>query len=425
MSMNPFAPVDRRARAAEPRSVARGCEPAARALRALEETFAVGLHQEAAAWTKLEPRLRHRGASLWPYVSALAAAGAIAVAVAAFVGKDVAQLQKQWDEAPRVVADKARRPSEPREPKPAALPAGPTVLPGGVRAHLRGGARATWMPTSAEGGHVVLEDGTLALDADAPVDVRVAALRVAGSAGRYEITARGAGVDVVVERGEAVVWSSVRVVKRVVAGERWSSEAPQEESEPEPAPAPEPRAPNRGGATHGHRLERPAAEPAAPAAAPAPASESRDCLRLARDGVTDAAISCFEGQVAQSGLTGELALLELARIRRDVKGDLAGAERLLAEHRRRFPRSALAAEARTLHVELLLRLGHATEALAEAEHLAGAEAIFWRAACLARLGRRDEARRAFDDYLGRDGIERRSEAVRKRAELDDQTAVPR
>jgi len=422
--MNPFAPVDPRAMPAEPRSVTRNCEPAARALLALQKTFEVAPNQEAAAWTKLEPRLRRGRAALWPYVSALAAAGTIAVVVAAFVGKDAAQVQRQWDEAPRAVAD-GRRPVEPREPAPAALPAGPTVLPGGVRAHLRGGARATWMPTSAAGGHVVLEGGTLALDTDAPIDVRVAALRVAGSAGRYEITARGAGVDVVVEQGEAVVWSSVRVLKRVVAGERWSSPAPQEESEPAPAPAPETRAPNRGATTHGHHPERPVAEPTAAAAAPVPAGESRDCLRLARDGVTDAAISCFEGQAAQSGLTGELALLELARIRRDVKGDLAGAERLLAEHRRRFPHSPLAAEARALHVELLLRLGHATEALAEAEHLDGAEAIFWRATSLARLGRRDEARRAFDDYLGRDGIERRSEAARKRAELDDQSAVPR
>ena len=80
-------------------------------------------------------------------------------------------------------------------------------------------------------------------------------------------------------------------------------------------------------------------------------SEARDCLRLARDGVTDAAIVCFEGQATQSGLAAEIALLELARIRRDVKGDPAAAERLIAEHRRRFPNGALAAEARAFRVE--------------------------------------------------------------------------
>ena len=146
-------------------------------------------------------------------------------------------------------------------------------------------------------------------------------------------------------------------------------------------------------------------------------SEARDCLRLARDGVTDAAIVCFEGQTAQPGLAGEIALLELARIRRDVKGDVAGAERLLAEHRRRFPHGALAAEARTIRVELLLRLGRPAEALAEAERLAGVEASFWRAVCLDSLGRRNEARRGYDEYLQHGDVERRGEATRKRGKL--------
>ena len=163
----------------------------------------------------------------------------------------------------------------------------------------------------------------------------------------------------------------------------------------------------------------PAPAPAADVrrAAGARATETRDCLRLAHDGVTDAAIACFEGQTAQSGLAAEIALLELARIRRDVKGDLAGAERLLAEHRRRFPHGALAAEARTLHVELLLRLDRPAEAFAEAERLTGTEAIFWRAASLEKLGRRDEAARAFDDYLQHGDVERRGEAARRRRGL--------
>jgi hypothetical protein len=36
-----------------------------------------------------------------------------------------------------------------------------------------------------------------------------------------------------------------------------------------------------------------------------------------------------------------------------VNGDFAAAERLLAEHERRFPHGALAAEARTFRAELL------------------------------------------------------------------------
>jgi hypothetical protein len=406
MTSNPF-PANRATRqsAGEPRPVARDGERAASAIRAVHEMFEVSPNEEPTAWTKLEAR-RHRRSHLLPLLllGATAAAGAIVVAVVPIVGSRHADVVPPGA-APIATAEN-RAPIKQPDPSPGALPAGRSVLPGGLRAHLRGGGRAVWFPTSAAGGHLVLERGTLEIDADAPVDVRVASLRVDGSAGRFEIATRGDAVDVTVDKGEAAVWSSVRLLTRVFAGERWSSE---------------PRPPIRGSSTRGHRTERPAATPPDPPEAPsAPAAEGPDCLRLARDGVTGAAIACFEGQSAQPGLTGELALLELARIRRDVKGDLSGAERLLSEHRRRFPHSALSAEARTIHVELLLRLAKPAEALAEAERLTGAEAIFWRAASLAGLGRRDEARRAFDDYLLRDGIERRGEAKRRRAELDDQ-----
>jgi hypothetical protein len=112
-----------------------------------------------------------------------------------------------------------------------------------------------------------------------------------------------------------------------------------------------------------------------------------------------------------------VALLELARIRRDVKDDPAGAERLLADHERRFPHSGLAADARAARVELLLRLGRPAEALAEAQRLGGSEANYWRAVSLAALGRRDEARDALAEYLRRPDIQHRREAMRKQNEL--------
>ena len=43
--------------------------------------------------------------------------------------------------------------------------------------------------------------------------------------------------------------------------------------------------------------------------------------------------------------------------------------------------------------------------------------IFWRAVCLDNLGRRDEARRAYEEYLQHGGVERRGEATRKRRKL--------
>ena len=117
------------------------------------------------------------------------------------------------------------------------------------------------------------------------------------------------------------------------------------------------------------------------------------------------------------------ALLELARIRRDVKGDLAGAERLLAEHERRFPHSGLATEARGARIELLLRLDRPAEALAEAQRLADTEAIYWRAVSLAALGRRDESRacleRALDAALEQSLLYEQLLARRALAELGD------
>src|SRR6185436_14527639 len=171
------------------------------------------------------------------------------------------------------------------------------------------------------------------------------------------------------------------------------------------------------GARANQRLPEAEAAPATAAPAARAAAPDADCARLTRQGAIDAALACFARESAQPGLVGELALIELARIRRDVKGDLPGAEQALAEHRRRFPRGALANEAAGSRIELLLRLGRAAEALAEAERLNGGDATFWRAVCLHKLGRRAEAVQALDEYLARPDGKRRAEAARMRAEL--------
>jgi hypothetical protein len=195
----------------------------------------------------------------------------------------------------------------------------------------------------------VLETGALEVDAPAPVEVRVGPLRVDGSPGRFKVATRPGRIDVAVDKGEVAVWSSTRRLAVVVAGDHWRW-PPETTDEREP-PA---RAASPGGTKHARGAAAPVASLREPTdISAAPVSEARDCLRLARDGVTDAAIVCFEGQARQSGLAAEIALLELARIRRDVKGDPAAAERLIAEHRRRFPNGALAAEARAFRVERL------------------------------------------------------------------------
>jgi hypothetical protein len=427
----------------EPRLLVRADERAARAVRAIDEMFAAAPADEPDAWARYQERFqklfddrlqRRRGAGAWLRGAGILAVGSVVAASALFVWKVrgtpgqpgeprsvpaiVAQAATAApapapaarEAAGRQATDSEAPPGERADPAP--LAAGTSVLAAGVRAHLSRGGRATYFAATANasakaGGKasetkdtLVLEHGTLEIERDAAagadaratdrlLEVRVAGWQVRGG-GRFKVAAHGRRVAVQVEQGEVAVWSSVRMVARVVAGERWTSDPVV--------------------------LAAPAAVDTSEPRADAPA-EQRDCLRLARDGVTSDAITCLEEQSTESGLTGEIALLELARIRRDVKGDLAGAERLLAEHERRFPHSGLATEARGGRIELLLRLGRPTEALADAQRLEDGEALYWRAVSLAALARRDEARDAFDAYLGRPDIQRRREAIRRRDEL--------
>jgi len=143
-----------------------------------------------------------------------------------------------------------------------------------------------------------------------------------------------------------------------------------------------------------------------------------------------------------SGLGAEMALYEVARLRRDVLADPTGALAALAEYRRRFPAGALRREADMSQLELLLQLGRSDEALrqsdellsssssgeraaelhllrgnilrkaqsrfADAEHeyqlaeragARGGEVTYFRALCLEALGRAPEAAALFRQYL--------------------------
>ena len=328
---------------------------------------------------------------------------------------------------------------EPRPPSPdevdAESPATPIVLrPGrsllaaGVRARLAPRGAATVRAGAGRSASVVaLQRGTLDIAIDparaatggaagaspaARWQVQVAAYRLEAEPGRFRVAARAGRVNVAVKSGTLTIWSSRRLLATVVAGEHWTNLAANGRL---PADAFVAEGNEAGGPAGGRG---PAGDTdAAPEPAPAQPPAEADCARLTRQGAIDPALACFAREAAQPGLVGELALIELARIRRDVRGDLAGAEQALAEHRRRFPHGALADEATGSRVELLARLGRAAEALSEAEHLSGSEAIFWRAVCLAKLGRKVEAQQAFDAYLARPEGKRRAEAARMRADL--------
>lgn len=417
-------------RSSDPVAGAPVVDPVAAALVAANRLWQADATEEARAWYALR---RRRAPARTRRASALVLA-AVAIAVLAVLAARRSSRSPEIAVAPSVAHAPARPAAlsgppasiarEPpvaggggdvpgvRESASASLPApilGEVVAANGVRARLSPQGFATLLPDTSGQPAIALARGQLDVDADgapavAPgaarrpeaITVRASSLRILGDGGRFHVDTDGTRVGVSVQSGAVRIYSSRRLLARVVAGQRWSF-APRAAEPPARAPALEPGV---------------AAE-----SAPAPAAPDLDCLAHARAGATDRAIACFQAQSASPGLSAEVALLEIARLRRDVSGDLGGAEHALDEYRRRFPHGTLSAEAGIARVELLLRLGRPNDALVEAHALPEGEGDFWRAVCLARLGRRDEARAAFDGYLARPDAARRREAQRRRAEL--------
>lgn len=202
--------------------------------------------------------------------------------------------------------------------------------------------------------------------------------------------------------------------------------------------------------------------PVAPTASASPAASSPECLQFVRNGQPRVAEQCFQQRAAGDGLAAQLALYELARLRKDALGDAPGAHRALLEYRSRFPLGSLRTEVEVSIIELLVRMGHYQAALAESEQLlsgpAGAErkaqlrllrgniyrvnlkdcaralpeyrsiardasargdqASYNYASCLEELGRRQEAAQAFREYLKRTNPARKAQAEQRLNQLD-------
>lgn len=138
------------------------------------------------------------------------------------------------------------------------------------------------------------------------------------------------------------------------------------QNEPSPTPAdvvPKPPRPSE------RRTARPLGTRKATTATLGSQSESSECLRLAREGDSEAAEECFRARADGTGLSAELALYELSRMRRDLLDEPIGALAALDEHRSRFPSGGLRAEVELTRVELLVRIGRKAEALSEVERL--------------------------------------------------------
>lgn len=167
---------------------------------------------------------------------------------------------------------------------------------------------------------------------------------------------------------------------------RASEATPNAQSSSAPAAAGSDRGPLIRGATQTlDPTPAPAPNPAPSAAteSPSPSPETSlapDCLSLARLGRTRDAEACFLKRAEGSGLGAEMALYEVARLRRDVLADAAGALAALAEYRRRFPTGSLRREADMSQLELLLQLGRSDEALKQSDELLSSSASGERAA---------------------------------------------
>jgi ferric-dicitrate binding protein FerR (iron transport regulator) len=283
------------------------------------------------------------------------------------------------------------------------------------------------------------------------------AFRVVGT--RFTVEIAGGAARLAVAEGVVVVTDGDLELGRFVAGETWSgSVAP---------PAPSVEAPREPPAVEPARVEPPRDTPPPPAPerlledAPAPAPpvvrvpSSSECLRQSRAGATRQAAECLAAAATQRGLDAEIALVELARLRRDALGDTRGALAALGEYRARFPAGSLYEEALSASVDLLVRAGDGPGALAESERLlrrvgsaqrraelrllrgnvlrvlqsdcrradaeyaaaagTGAERVaddaeFWRAVCLSSAGEREAAARAFARYLERPQAQHAAEA---------------
>jgi hypothetical protein len=107
-----------------------------------------------------------------------------------------------------------------------------------------------------------------------------------------------------------------------------------------------------------------------PPLAPEPTKEpAADCLGFARSGDAPAAERCFEAQAAGQNLSAEVALYELARLRRDMLGKPQAALAALDDYARRFPHGYLSGEVLFSRLELLVKLGRSAEVLGASDAL--------------------------------------------------------
>ena len=348
-----------------------------------------------------------------------------------------------------------------------ALPIGLAQLVGEASVTLSEGASArAW--AGAQNVTVDLSAGEIELSVEKrkqpegrSFDVVAAPYRFSVLGTRFRVARVTGKVTLSVSEGRVAVRLANRLLAVVSEGERWSS------------PARAVARPGEPGSTAGGVQVGPSASVPPPPTelerplpwTPSDAAPGSACAAQARRDAR-AGIDCYLVDARGSNLRAEVALYEIARLRQDALSDTAGALAALREHRNRFPTGTLRAEVDLSIAELLPRLGRYREALDQATALlgayprgerrgelqllrghvlreglhdcAGAEraysaaleaagsgraadpAAFWRAVCLETLGRREEARAAYEHYLARPAPALAVETRRRMGAIDNE-----
>jgi ferric-dicitrate binding protein FerR (iron transport regulator) len=321
-------------------------------------------------------------------------------------------------------------------PAPKSLPTGKLVIEGGVSAELSTDASATGRLQDGT-LDIALSSGTIALQ----VSPRPVGQAVLISADAFRFTVVGTvfslsrkahRLDLTVQEGLVAISRDGDHQATVASGEDWSMRLP-------------PPALQRKDITP--RIAR--------------GVSVHECKARLAGKPKQEQLACFREKARKGGADGERAQHALARYLRDDMADLDAALAAFEAQRSRYPRGELRTEADRAIIELLPRLGRHAEALvetqsyldakpdaddraeirllrgdiyraifqdllsAEREYDESAEAAgrtgddgrFLRALCLEALGRLDEARLAYQDYLAQNGTAHASEAKRRMERL--------
>jgi hypothetical protein len=405
---------------------------------------------EGRAWQKLQERLDEVEVPLhrhsWrPTVTALTIAAGL---VAGWFG---------WQSLRGLPLFTERRPA-PTIEEPSTVPTasirladGRSQLPDGTEVELRGGARGTYVSSPRE-STVEFDRGRLDIGVARQPKGRSFVVRSQGFefrvlGTRFSVNVEGSRVDLDVTEGRVQVARDTMALKVVEPGGHWSNldEIPKIDAGPVEVHSTLPTAHPKSAPVGSVRVAEP--------------SDPTSCRDLLRAGNPRKSEQCYLDIAAGGGLSAEIALYEVARLRRDVLSNPAGSLAALDEYETRFDAGTLAPEVHMARIDVLARLGRVSEALhaserllssssgrarkvelhllrgnllrdkqgdcgaAEAEYAQiesdpgprGDQAQLARAGCLERLGRHDEAAAAYRSYLRRTKPQQ-SERARQRLE---------